>query len=94
MGIMTSNIPEKSTKYSLNGQRGLLSEVCVLLSLILVMPATNASSCQELPAIYNDTGAFEQLHVHKERTDDLSLIDIGNEFVHGSVIVNIYLENS
>ena len=58
MGTMTSNIPEKSTKYSLNdliqymkglsdGQRGLLSEVCVLLSLILVMPATNASSCQE-----------------------------------------------
>ena len=27
----------------------------------------------------------KNLHVHKERTDDLSLIDIGNEFVHGSV---------
>ena len=61
------------------------------------MPATNAisersfSSLRRVKNYLRSTMTQERLnnvmilHVHKERTDNLSLVDIGNEFVHGSV---------
>jgi len=77
-------------------QRSLLSEVCTLASLILVMPATNAvsersfSSLRRLKSYLRATMTQARLnnalilHVHKNGTDQLSLTEVGNEFVKGS----------
>ena len=75
------------------GQRTLLSEVCTIASLLLVLPATNAvsersfSSLRRLKSYLRSTMTQERLnslmtlHVHKELTDQLDLLEIGNEFV-------------
>lgn len=77
-------------------QRSLISEVCTLASLILVMPATNAvselsfSALRRLKTYLRATMSQMRLnnvmvlHVHKHRTDQMSLIDIGKNFVTGS----------
>ena len=77
-------------------QLTLLSQVYRLLQLILVMPATNASSERSFSALrciktYLRTTMKQErlnylmlLHVHKARTDELDLKCIVNEFVGGS----------
>ena len=74
----------------------LLSEVCKVLKLILVMPATNATSERTFSALrrvksYLRTTMTQSrlnhlmlLHIHKEKTDDLDLIEVANEFVQHS----------
>ena len=76
-------------------QRLLLSEVCVLASLILVMPATNAvsersfSALRRIKSYLRATMSQERLnhimvlHVHKHLTDRICYIKIGNEFSKG-----------
>ena len=76
-------------------QRDLLSEVCTLLRLMLVMPATNAVSERSFSALrrvksylrstmtQSRLNDFLVLHVHRELTDKLNLIDTANEFIFG-----------
>ena len=73
-----------------------MSAVCKLLSLVLVMPATNAvsersfSCLRRLKSYLRFTMSQSRLnnvmvlHVHKNLTDKLSLVDIGNDFISGS----------
>ena len=77
-------------------QRQLLDQVCRVLMIILVMPATNATSERSFSALrrvknYLRSTMTQQrlnnlmvLHVHKERTSDLSEVDICNDFVADS----------
>ena len=77
-------------------QRQLLDQVCRVLMIILVMPATNATSERSFSALrrvknYLRSTMTQQrlnnlmvLHVHKERTNDLSEVDICNDFVADS----------
>ena len=70
----------------------LLSQIKRLLQLVLVIPATNASSEQSFSALrriktYLRTTMGQErlkslmlLHVHKERTDALDLRYVVNEF--------------
>ena len=78
------------------GQKSLLAEVCTVASLILVMPATNAvsessfSSRHRIKTYLRSTmiqtrlNSMMMIHVHQEITDQLNLVDIGNDFVRGS----------
>ena len=79
-----------------SAQRALLFEICVIVKLILVMPATNAISERSFSALrrvktylrstMKQTRLYHLmiLHVHKEKTDSPNLQDIGNEFVRCS----------
>ena len=70
-----------------------MSEVCKLVS---VMPATNATSERSFSCLRRVKSYLRStmtqtrlnnvmvLHVYKDLTDELNLIDIGNEFVKGS----------
>ena len=72
-----------------------LSEVLVVLKLILVVPATNAtsersfSSLRRIKTFLRSTMTQSRLnhlmilHAHKEKTDSLILTDIANDFVAG-----------
>ena len=74
----------------------LIAEVCTIMKLILVMPATNAMSERSFSALKrvktNLRSTMNQdrlnhymiLHVHKELTDALDLKEVANEFVCGS----------
>ena len=74
-------------------QRTLLSQVSRVLHLVLVMPATNATSERSFSALrrvktyLRSTMGQERLnslmllHVHNERTDLLNLKQVANEFV-------------
>ena len=74
-------------------QRSFYSQVVVLITLILVMPATNASSERSFSALRRvktylrstmsqpRLNSLMVLHVHKELTDRLNLLDVANEFV-------------
>lgn len=74
-------------------QKEFYSEVIKIVKLILVMPATNAvsersfSALRRLKTWLRTTMTQTRLnwcmvlHIHKERTDSLSLASIGNEFV-------------
>ena len=74
----------------------LLSEVCTVLRLVLVMPATNATSERSFSALRRVKSYLRStmrqdrlnhlmiLHVHKELTDALDLKEVGNDFVCGS----------
>lgn len=107
LGVMSCNLPSDSSPHDLpsileylreisDSQRALLSEVCKLVSLVLVMPATNAvsersfSSLRRIKSYLRSTMTQTRLnnvmvlHVHKNRTDELCLTTIGNEFVKGS----------
>jgi len=78
------------------GQRDLLHQACRVLQLVLVMPATNATSERSFSALrrvksYLRSTMTQQrlnnlmvLHVHKERTDALNEVDIANELVGDS----------
>ena len=79
-----------------NGQRVLLNQVNQLLKLVLVMPATNATSERSFSALrrvknYLRTTMSQQrlnslmiLHVHKESTDTLNFQEVANEFIGDS----------
>ena len=74
-------------------QKTLLSEVILVMKLILVMPATNATSERSfsvmrcLKSYLRSTMAQDRinhlmaLHVHKDLTDNLVLTDVANEFI-------------
>ena len=67
-------------------QRVAYSNVWIVLKLLLVMPATNATSEEDknLPAYYNESNAIEQLmtlHIHSDKTDNLNPSSIADEFV-------------
>ena len=74
-------------------KKELIYDVIKLLKLLVVMPATNAVSERSFSAMrrlytYTRTNMSQSrlnhmmiLHVHKTKTDSLSLINIFNEFV-------------
>ena len=76
--------------------KALISEVVKIIKLIIVMPATNAVTERSFSAMLclftylrtnmgpNRLNNTMVLHVHKEQLDQLSLIDIANDFVKGS----------
>jgi hypothetical protein len=79
-----------------SSSKAFISEVVKLLKLLIVMPATNAVSERSFSAMrrlytYCRTNMSQNrlnhtmvLHVHKEKTDALNMIDVANEFVQGS----------
>ena len=81
---------------SLSHTQSLLSEVIKLMKLILVMPATNATSERSFSALKRVKTYLRSLmaqsrlnhlmilHVHKEMTDSLNLVDCANDFVGSS----------
>ena len=79
-----------------NAQKILLSQVVIAMKLLLIMPATNATSERSFSALrrvknYLRNTMCQQrlnnlmvLHVHKELTDSIKLEEIANEFVGDS----------
>ena len=77
-------------------QKVLLAEVCTLIKLILVMPATNAASERSFSAMrrvksYLRTTMTQGrlnhlmlLHVHNDRTKSLEEAEVARRFVAGS----------
>ena len=77
-----------------SGQRASMSQVCLLLTLILIMPATNAVSERSTLGLcriktYLRSTMSQQrlnnlmiLHTHKERTDALARFDTMFERFH------------
>ena len=75
-------------------ERNHISQVCILVKLILVMPATNAVSERSFSAMkriksYLRSTMTQQrlnhlmlLHIHKDHTDRLNLIEAANDFVY------------
>ncbi len=73
--------------------RSLFSQVIILVKLLLVLPATNASSERSFSALrrlktYLRSTIYQirlnnllVLYVHQDRLDKLNLKDIGNEFI-------------
>ena len=76
--------------------RNLISEVFKMIKLVIVMLATNAFSERSFSAmrrlyIYlrtnmgsNRLNNAMMLHIHKARLDELSLVDVANDFVFKS----------
>ena len=76
-----------------SAEKLLISQVLTLLNLILVMPATNASSERSFSAMrrvktyLRSTMSQDRLnhiillHCHKDLTDSLDLVVVANEFV-------------
>lgn len=76
--------------------KALISQVVKIIKLIIVMPATNAVSERSFSAMRrlftylrtnmgsNRLNNAMVLHVHKERLDKLSLIDVANDFIKGN----------
>ena len=98
MLVRCTDSPTNSFSNTSPGQASLLlCQVKQLLQLILVMPATNATSersfsaLRRLKSYLRSTMGNERLnhlmvlHVHKERTDKLDLKCVLNEFVGESV---------
>ena len=79
-----------------NGSSGLLSEVCTVLKLILVLPATNAecercfSALKRIKTYLRNSMSQKRLSdmmvldVHEEETENLDLIQIANDFSVGN----------
>ena len=80
----------------MGAQRSLLSEVCKILKLILIMPATNATSersfstLQRVKTYLRNTMSQQRLnnlmllHVHRDLTDTLDLSAVANDFIGDS----------
>ena len=80
-----------------DASKAYISQVIKLLKLLIVMPATNAVSERSFSAMrrlytYYRTNMGQNrlnhamvLHVHKEKTDALSMVNVANEFVEGSI---------
>ena len=70
-----------------------MSEVCTLLNLLMVVPATNTVSERSASGVRRVKTYLRSrmsqirfnnlliLHVHKDKTDNLNLVDCLNEFV-------------
>ena len=109
LDIMSQNLPKFIGRYTLQCvvmylrdltpiQRVLISQVCILVSLILVLPATNATSersfsmLQSFKTFLRSTTCMTQvrlndamlLHIYRNMTESLNLIDIGNDFIFSS----------
>ena len=79
-----------------SAQQTLLSEVFILLQLILIMPATNATSEQSFSALRRVKTYLRStmtqtrlnnlmlLHVHKDMTTALDLREVANDFIGDS----------
>ena len=95
---MTLTIPaitEVLSKLSV-AEQSAFSQVWTVMKLLLVMPATNATSERSFSALrrvksyLRSTMAQSRLnnlmimHVHKERTDALSLSSVAQEFVNNN----------
>ena len=75
------------------GQQVALSQIFILMKLLLVMPATNATSERSFSALrriksylratmsQERLNSLLTLHIHKENTLKLNLADIGSDFV-------------
>ena len=73
--------------------RSLYSEVIILVKLILVMPASNATSERSFSALRRVKTYLRStmtqtrlnnlmvLHVHRDRLDKLDLCQVGNDFI-------------
>ena len=78
------------------GQRTSMSQLCVLLTLILILPATNAvsersaSSLRRIKTYLHSTMSQQRLnnlmilHIHKEQTDSLDLTQCMKDFTLGN----------
>ena len=76
--------------------RNLISEVVKMIKLVIVMPATNAVSERSFSAMHHlytylrtNMGSSRLnnamvLHIHKARLDELSMVDVANDFVFES----------
>ena len=85
-----------------NAELTIYSEVVTLLKLILVSPATNATSERTFSAMRRiktylrstmgqaRLNSLMLLHVHKEKTDSLSLLDIANSFVNSEYRKSVF----
>lgn len=83
----------KSALLDLGTGRKLLSEVTTIMKLILVMPASNATSERSFSALRRlktylrstmsqvRLNSLLLLHVHKDKTDALDLLQCGDDFV-------------
>lgn len=79
-----------------HGQRVFLKQVCTVVSLILVMPATNAASEWSFSVLRTVKSYLRStmkqarlnhtmvLHIYKEMLDALDLNSVANEFVKAS----------
>ena len=77
-------------------KKQLMTEVCMVLKLILVMPASNATSecsfsvLRHIKTYLLSTMSQERSnnlmlwHIHQELTDYLDLKDVATEFISGS----------
>ena len=86
----------KQVKAFSNGHKILVSEIITILKLILVMRATNAVSERSFSAMkrlytYTRTNMTQSrldntmvLHIHKEKTDALNLVNVANGVVSDS----------
>ena len=101
--ILTSNIEsgkamdiadvKKHLQQMTSAEKTLLSEVILVMKLILVMPAINATSERSFSAMrclksylrgtmsQGSLNHLMVLHLHKDLTDDLVLTDVASEFV-------------
>ena len=82
-----------------------MSEVCTVVKLVLVCPATNAVSERSATGLrriknYLRSAMSQQrlnhlmiLHVHKDKTDELDLKSRLNEFVEGMSTEVVCLDN-
>ena len=73
-----------------------MAEICTVLKLILVMPASNATSERSFSALRRVTTYLRStmgqerlnnlmlLYIHKDLVDELDLKDVAMEFVSGS----------
>ena len=80
----------------------MYSEVVKLLKIILVNPATNATSERSFSAMrrlktylrctmgQTRLNSVILLHVHKERTDQISIIDVANTFASTEHRLNVF----
>ena len=78
------------------GQLEVMSQVSKLVRLLLVMPATNATSKRSFSAVrriktYLRLTMSQQrlnhltlLHIHKYHTESLNLVDVANDFIAGN----------
>ena len=82
-------------------QLSLISKVKHLMQLILVMPATNASSERSFSALRrvksylhatHEAGSYMLVHVHKDKTDELDLKLLVNEYINSDHRSNIFLK--
>ena len=106
LGMLGSNCKEKEIasihdireclQQFTSAERTLLNEVVIVMKLLLVMPATNASSERSFSALrriktyLRSTMGKERLnhlmtlHVHNDTIDAVDLVEVANQFVSGN----------